>query len=422
MFDLSKRTIFLTVSGSHAYGMAKESSDIDVRGICIPTKEYFHGFLKKFEQTEKEYDVDSQSIIYSSNRHSSVGSIKNKIESIAKRKIHEDEKIDSVIFDFRKFIKLASDCNPNIIELLFSDESSYLKTTSFYQKLFDNRNLFLSMKAKYTFSGYAHSQLKRIKTHKQWLLHPPTHKPTRQEYGLPNKTMIPRDQVTGANALIKKMVEKWILLEEEMPRDMLESVRKNTISAISEIWSNLSEGYYQKSVHNGAITFSPVANPISNNEYDLKVMTHTASVFLGFDSNFIEYLDRERHYKNAITQYNNWIKWKKERNPARVELEKKFGYDTKHASHLVRLLRMAVEIIRDGEVIVKRPDAEELSAIRMGIWSYDELILWADRIERKIDAIYKNNISPLPKAPNRKKIDELCIEIIEEALTKDCLL
>ncbi len=39
----------------------------------------------------------------------------------------------------------------------------------------------LDLRAGYTFSGYAVAQLKRIKTHRRWLIHPPTHKPTRQE-------------------------------------------------------------------------------------------------------------------------------------------------------------------------------------------------------------------------------------------------
>ncbi|AEZ66297.1 hypothetical protein phiTE_131 [Pectobacterium phage phiTE] len=38
----------------------------------------------------------------------------------------------------------------------------------------------------------------------------------------------------------------------------------------------------------------------------------------------------------------------KNRNAARHELEEKFGYDTKHAMHLVRLLRMSQEILETG--------------------------------------------------------------------------
>jgi len=37
---LRDSVIFLTEYGSHAYGMVTTSSDLDVRGICIPPKEY----------------------------------------------------------------------------------------------------------------------------------------------------------------------------------------------------------------------------------------------------------------------------------------------------------------------------------------------------------------------------------------------
>mgnify|MGYP001607055563 CR=1 FL=1 len=46
----------------------------------------------------------------------------------------------------------------------------------------------------------------------------------------------------------------------------------------------------------------------------------------------------------------------------------------KHAMHLVRLMRMCKEILITCEVVVKRPDREELLAIRNGAWSYYKLI------------------------------------------------
>jgi hypothetical protein len=49
----------------------------------------------------------------------------------------------------------------------------------------------------------------------------------------------------------------------------------------------------------------------------------------------------------------------------RTELVDKFGYDTKHAMHLVRLIRMAKEILIEGVVHVYRDDREELMDIRV---------------------------------------------------------
>ena len=86
--------------------------------------------------------------------------------------------------------------------------------------------------------------------------------------------------------------------------------------------------------------------------------------------------------------YKSWLSWKKERNPARRELEEKSGYDTKHASHLIRLMRMGYEIITEGKVLVKRPDAEELLAVKNGAWSFEKVMEFKDEMEKKLDAEY----------------------------------
>ena len=43
----------------------------------------------------------------------------------------------------------------------------------------------LTKKVQQTFHGYAMAQLKKIKTHRSWLLNPPTKKPSREDFGLP---------------------------------------------------------------------------------------------------------------------------------------------------------------------------------------------------------------------------------------------
>lgn len=52
----------------------------------------------------------------------------------------------------------------------------------------------------------------------------------------------------------------------------------------------------------------------------------------------------------------------------RKALREKYGYDVKNAAHMVRLLEMAVEFLRAGEMIVHRPEvsAERLRAIKRG--------------------------------------------------------
>jgi len=398
-FKIEDHTIFITLHGSHAYGMATSGSDVDVKGIAIPPRNFFQGFSKRFEQFEGEFPRQYDNFI-------------GKIEQIVGRKVPDNERIDSTIYDIRKFLKLASDCNPNIIEVLFTDERLHLVTSPALIKLIENRDLFLSTKAKFRFCGYAFAQLKRIKTHRSWLLNPPKNKPLREDFGLPERSLIPRDHREAAEGLIKKQVNKWLLLEDELPREILESVRINTIETIIEVWESLI-GLAAEYDVTGNIPF-----PIIDGEFDINTLSNAAGVRLGYDTNFLALLDAERRYKGALKHYNQYQEWKINRNPARASMEAKFGYDGKHASHLVRLLRMAEEILTDGKVIVCRPDAEELLSIRQGTWKFDDLIQWADNQQHKLDEFYESGKSPLPRTPNYNKIDKLCMEIVQESFFK----
>ena len=60
-FDLKERTVLLTIAGSRAYGMATETSDVDVKGVCIAPRSYRDGFRNKFEQAE---GVSQLSVFY----------------------------------------------------------------------------------------------------------------------------------------------------------------------------------------------------------------------------------------------------------------------------------------------------------------------------------------------------------------------
>ena len=78
--------------------------------------------------------------------------------------------------------------------------------------------------------------------------------------------------------------------------------------------------------------------------------------------------------------------------------------------HLIRLLRMGLEILRDAEVNVRRPDAEELLAIRNGEFSYDELVQMAKDLEAKVIEAEKTTM--LPKVPDHKFINELLFDTL----------
>jgi hypothetical protein len=86
----------------------------------------------------------------------------------------------------------------------------------------------------------------------------------------------------------------------------------------------------------------------------------------------------------------------------------------KNAYHLVRLLRMCREILTLGKVIVKRPDRDELLAIRNGAWKYEELVDWAAKQDAELTVLAKT--SALPNDSNRKALDKLCQSLVEASL------
>lgn len=297
-------TIYQTVHGSRAYGLDRPTSDWDTKGILVGPPAWYLGFRGGPEQ---------------------VG-----------------DSADHVIFEIRKFFRLAVEANPTLLEVLFTDPRWHRVQTPAGERLLAAREAFLSRRVAGSFGGYALSQLKRIQTHRRWLLTPPKAPPDRAAFGLPARAVAPPDQLGAYQAM----------LDQGIPLDA--------------------------------------------------------------SANFLELLDKERRYRAARQEWSRYQGWLESRNPARAELEARFGYDTKHAQHLIRLLRMGGEILRGEGVIVTRPDRDELLAIRDGALTYDALLAEAERLGAAVRAAAPT--SPLPEAPDAAALDALCVSLVEEVL------
>ena len=347
-FDVDKHTILLVRHGSHAYGMNTPTSDVDVKGVCIEPKEFHFGFLHSFEQHERQA-----------------------------AKGHPE---DLVIYSLKKFAKLAADCNPNIIEVLHVDDSDVLKVDAFGERLRDMRDAFLSRKARWTFAGYAHSQLKRIKTHRKWLLEPPKAPPSRADFGLSEVSKVSKSELGAFDSLMG-------------------GVKGASAPEVSEQGNRCDECDVSFECYDGT-----------------KVCIRTPKTLeMEIPKELMTLFTREKQYQASKTHYDQYQNWKKTRNPARAELEAKFGLDTKHAAHLVRLMRMCKEILTLGKVIVKRPDAEELLAIRAGAWSYDQIVEYAENVETECAVLYETS-DVLPHKPDLVAIDAAIVAMTEEYL------
>lgn len=286
MDEFWERGLILRVlAGSRAQGLARENSDTDSRGVCIPPAHYLIG-LGEFEQ-------------------------------------HESPGKDHVTFSLAKFVRLALQGNPNVLEVLYTNEDDFMHVTDAGRALIDAREGFLSKKVGARFLGYARAQWKRVERHRRWIADPPEGPPDPAAYGA--TTVGGRSRFTDAKS------------------------RKAFDAAVGE-W---------------------------------------------------------RHYET----------WRSERNAARAELERRHGYDTKHAMHLVRLLTMGVEVLEHGELIVRRPDAERLWAIRDGALSFEELRALTDERAREIEAMTRT--TRLPDEPDRGAADELLVRLHADALAAE---
>lgn len=98
----------------------------------------------------------------------------------------------------------------------------------------------------------------------------------------------------------------------------------------------------------------------------------------------------------------------------RKSLVEKFGFDTKNAAHCIRLLRMSIEFMKDGELYVERPDAQQLLEIKRGEWSLDQVKAEADRLFKQAENAYLD--SDLPKQPDMEAVSNLCVEVVRLAL------
>lgn len=98
----------------------------------------------------------------------------------------------------------------------------------------------------------------------------------------------------------------------------------------------------------------------------------------------------------------------------RKQLVERHGYDSKNAAHLIRLLRMGIEFLRDGRLYVERlVDNNELLEIKRGEWSLAQVKAEADRLFKVAEEAYLS--SQLPMQADRERANALCVEVVQAA-------
>ena len=119
--------LFESIRGSHLYGLATETSDIDTFGVWVCPPGWLLG-------SGKDYIPDVKS-----------------------------EKNDDSWYDIGKYIHLLEESNPDAIISLFTPSEKILHFDPVLQPLWDIRDQILSKACFKSFSGYAHDQLMKAR-------------------------------------------------------------------------------------------------------------------------------------------------------------------------------------------------------------------------------------------------------------------
>lgn len=152
-------------------------------------------------------------------------------------------------------------------------------------------------------------------------------------------------------------------------------------------------------------------------DFTRKVLQEVGIPFQGFGKvvsgqtrPFVEIYDRDA-YKGAHRKWEQYWQWKRNRNPERAILEEKYGFDTKHACHLIRLLRMGKEILQYGDCFVDRRDrdGDHLLKIRKGHFSYGEIVQESEKLMGEIEEL--ETTTTLPKRADVKAIEKVMTDM-----------
>lgn len=331
-------------SGSHAYGLATETSDEDFRGIFYAAKTDFYA-----------------------------GTAPGQVA---------DDTNDRVYYELGRFVELLSKANPTALELLASPPAAIL----YRHPIMDHLRIeyFLTKACKNTFAGYAITQIRKARGLNKKVHNPmPEERKTVEDfcYILTNGKSVP--------------LSTWLTKTSFASRD-LALVNIDHTRGVYAVYHDPTSTWAQ------GITSGPNANDV-----------RLSSVPKGQKCRAYLYFNHDG-YSVYCRKHREYWRWVENRNDARYRstLNHGQGYDAKNMMHTIRLLDVAIEIVRDGQLNVLRPDRGFLLDLKAGKFPLGEVLEMA---EIRLAALEKYAASSnLPDAIDRERASTILVAMREE--------
>jgi uncharacterized protein len=292
-----------------------------------------------------------------------------------------NESNDEVYYELKRFVELLSKNNPNMLELLRMPEDCIRYRHPLYDRF--RPELFLSRLCQATFAGYALTQVKKAK-------------------GLNKKIVNPVEPQR------KSVLDFCYVVEGQGSVPLLLFLAGRGLAqhdcGLAKI-PHMPELYGL--FHSPGCRFRGVLAHDQANDISLSSIPKDLDpiAVMSFNKN---------GYSTYCKEYRDYWEWVEKRNDARYQNTLSHGknYDAKNLMHTFRLLAMAEEIAREGQIVVRRPDRDFLWKVRSGAYEYQELVAMAEARIAQMDELYLQ--SHLPETPELKTINQTLIQVRKE--------
>ena len=379
------KPLLIVIRGSQAYGTATPTSDTDYAGVYIQTEADIYGTAYK-EQIN-------------------------------------DSKNDTVFYEIKRFLQLTASNNPTILELLNTPEDCIIYKDPIFDLILERKDEFISKVCANSFGGYAIQQIKKARGQdkkQNW----EKEKVTRKEvldfvYVIEGEKSIPWKEWNKPKGYDEKFIgavnvpnarDVYALYFDEGAYSCFSENLKENIREFHKrrrVEENKSMGFGYK----GLVKVGEGKNESESNQLRLSSIPKDETPICNIIYN-------KDGYTMHCKDYNSYQEWLTNRNEQRWVDVESHGQkiDGKNMMHCKRLLEMSIEIGRGEGIIVRRPNAQDLLAVRRGEVDLKTLIDESEKMIRDLDAVFAG--SNLPDSVDPDLVHRLLVEIRRKFYSK----